>query len=184
MQAVRDSVASLPAGQTWNKREKNIAALLEPYLSKDSAKQRATLLLRTHAFQAFATSNWRSLQADDDTTYLQYLATEDNEVRPIHRALNGIVLPKQDPFWDEHYPPWEENCRCRIRGMNPDFWFLAVFSGIIMVLLQLARAAWSSIPKGLRRPMNPSSIASGIPPKTARNQVVPRNPLIIKKNLN
>ena len=120
LRAVRDVVAFLPAGQTWNKTKRQIATLLSPYLGEDGAKERATLLLRTHTFQAFATSNWLGAQADEDTTHLQYLATEDDEVRPSHKALNGIVLPKQDPFWHDHYPPWEENCRCRTRSMNPD----------------------------------------------------------------
>jgi SPP1 gp7 family putative phage head morphogenesis protein len=121
IQAVREEVAALPAGQTWNKCKNNIAALLEPYLGEEVAKDRATFLLRRHCFQAFQVYNWRLAQEDVDTTHLQYLATEDEEVRPTHKALNGIVLPKDDTFWDEHYPPWEENCRCHTRSMNPDF---------------------------------------------------------------
>ncbi len=48
------------------------------------------------------------------------LATEDTHVRDSHLALNGITLPKNDPFWDKHMPPWEWGCRCRIRPMNTD----------------------------------------------------------------
>ena len=45
---------------------------------------------------------------------------EDDRVRPSHRALDGIIVPKDDPFWQNHFPPWEWGCRCRTRTMNPD----------------------------------------------------------------
>ena len=120
MQHVRDTIAKLPAGSVWKDVQGEVSAELEPYLGGEGADRRATLLLRTQAFSAFQASNWRVAQEDDDTTHLQYLATEDDRVRDSHLALNGLVLPKDDSFWDLHYPPWEWNCRCRVRPMNPD----------------------------------------------------------------
>ena len=120
MQAVRDEIAALPRGTTWTDAKANIVDALSPYLGGEGASARATLLLRTHGFQAFSAADWRLAHEDEDTTHLQYLATEDDRVRATHLALNGIVLPKDDPFWAEHYPPWEWNCRCRVRSMNPD----------------------------------------------------------------
>jgi len=119
MERVRDAIAALPRGTVWDDAKSDIVKELDPWLG-DASEQRAELLLRTHGFQAFQASNWRVAQEDDDTTHLQYLATEDSHVRPTHIALNGIVLPKDDPFWEKHYPPWEWGCRCRTRPMNPD----------------------------------------------------------------
>lgn len=122
MQRVRDSIAALPRGGeegTWDKVKEKVVAELDPWLG-DGAERRATLLLRAHGFQAFQASNWRVAQEDEDTTHLQYLATEDDRVRESHLALNGVTLPKGDPFWDKHYPPWDWGCRCRVRPMNPD----------------------------------------------------------------
>ena len=120
LQHVRDSIAKLPRGTRWDDAKAEIATEMEPYLGGVGAERRATLLLRTQAFTAFQASNWRVAQEDEDTTHLQYLATEDDRVRASHLALNGITLPKDDPFWDQHFPPWEWNCRCRTRTMNPD----------------------------------------------------------------
>jgi SPP1 gp7 family putative phage head morphogenesis protein len=119
LQRTRDAVAGLAEGTAWAEAKQQIVDELDPYLG-DAAENRADLLLRTHGFQAFQASNWRVAQEDDDTTHLQYLATEDDRVRDTHLALNGIVLPKIDPFWLDHYPPWEWGCRCRVRPMNPD----------------------------------------------------------------
>jgi SPP1 gp7 family putative phage head morphogenesis protein len=120
LQSLRDQIATLPAGENWEDVRGGLVDDLAPYLGEEGAQQRATLLLRTHGFQAFQAANWRLAQEDDDTTHLQYLATEDDKVRDSHLALNGVILPKNDPFWNEHYPPWEWNCRCRVRSMNPD----------------------------------------------------------------
>lgn len=120
LQRIRDTIADLPQGSVWQEVKGNLVDELAPYLG-DGAERRAELLLRTHAFQAFQASNWRVAQEDEDTTHLQYLATEDDNVRDSHLALNGLILPKDDPFWAKHFPPWEWGCRCRVRPMNPDF---------------------------------------------------------------
>jgi len=120
MERVRESIASLAEGRTWDEAKADIAASLDPWLGEEASGERATLLLRTHGFQAFQAANWEVAQSDADTTHLQYLATEDDAVRDSHLALNGLILPKTDPFWDDHYPPWDWGCRCRVRPMNPD----------------------------------------------------------------
>ena len=127
LQRVRDRIADYARGgegNTWDDAKADIISSLDPWLG-DGAERRATILLRTHGFQAFQAANWRVAQEDEDTTHLQYLATEDDRVRESHLALNGIILPKNDPFWEKHYPPWEWGCRCRVRPMNPDLVDLA-----------------------------------------------------------
>lgn len=119
MQRVRESIAGLAEGQTWTESKKQIMEELDLYLG-DGAEKRAELLLRTHGFQAFQAANWRVAQEDEDTTHLQYATMEDENVRDSHAALNGIVLPKDDPFWQTHFPPWDWGCRCMAIPVNPD----------------------------------------------------------------
>jgi SPP1 gp7 family putative phage head morphogenesis protein len=128
VERIRDEIATYARGQTaageavtWKNAKAEIVKVLDAaQFSPVAAERRATLLLRTHGFQAFQAANWRVGMEDDDTTHWQYLATEDSHVRDSHLALNGLVLPKHDPFWDKHFPPWEWGCRCRVRPMNPD----------------------------------------------------------------
>ncbi len=121
LQTVRDSVAAIPLGeQTWDESKKEIMDALDPYLG-DGAEVRAEMILRVNGFQAFSASVWRVAQADDDTTCLQYLHGECQVPTESHLALNGVILPKDDPFWDDHYGPWGHlGCVCYARPMNPD----------------------------------------------------------------
>lgn len=127
LQRIRDEIATLAggaeAGQTWDEAKAAITAELDAL--GEGAERRAELLLRTHGFQAFQAANYRTAMADEDTTHLQYLATEDDRVRDTHLALNAVILPKGDPFWHAHLPPWEWGCRCRIRPINPDLLAMA-----------------------------------------------------------
>lgn len=51
--------------------------------------------------------------------YLEYRAVNDENTRASHAALNGIIRPVGDPFWDTYFPPLDWNCRCRaIRRME------------------------------------------------------------------
>lgn len=51
-----------------------------------------------------------------DAQFLRYTAVLDSKTRASHRALHGVVLPKDHPFWDTHYPPNAWNCRCKARA--------------------------------------------------------------------
>lgn len=43
---------------------------------------------------------------------LQYQTAGDANVRDEHQALDGIVRPITDSFWNTHYPPNGWGCRC------------------------------------------------------------------------
>lgn len=50
----------------------------------------------------------------DLIAYLQYDALDDGRTRLTHRVMDGITLPKDDPFWDLWWPPNGYNCRCDV----------------------------------------------------------------------
>lgn len=57
-------------------------------------------------------ANWANLQEDTERYSLEYRTAGDEKVRQSHANLNGICLPKNDPFWQEFYPPNGWRCRC------------------------------------------------------------------------
>ena len=128
LQRVRDAIAALPQGvgpdgeaYTWESQKQIIVDELDPFLGEGS-ERRAEILLRTSGFQAFSSTIWNISQADEDTTHLQYIhGDQAKDPTPSHVALDGVVLPKDDPFWDTHTGPWGHlGCVCYVRPMNED----------------------------------------------------------------
>jgi len=117
LQAARDAIATVPRGEDWRKVKKEITAALDPWLG-EQAERRVELVMRHHAYHAYAVTNVRYLLANTDLfPYWQYMTAQDSKVRDTHAALNGIVLPWDSPFWDRHTPPWDYGCRCNVRGV-------------------------------------------------------------------
>ena len=123
---VRDILAKLPAGQSWESTKKELVAKLGPWLSSDddamkAANARAELLLRTHGFQAYQVAQHQVMKEQEDVfPYWQYLTLDDEKTRPGHAALNFKVAPAKAAFWNDHSPPWQWGCRCRKVPILPD----------------------------------------------------------------
>lgn len=118
---IRELIAALPAGESWERQKKAIAEKLGAWFEPESSLARAELLLRTHGFQAYQAAQHRVMEAQADVfPYWQYLSLGDEKVRPAHRALDGIIVAANDPFWHDHSPPWQWGCRCRKVALLPD----------------------------------------------------------------
>jgi len=77
--------------------------------------------LRTEYNQAVASaqmaSKWTSFS---EGGLLRYDTAGDDRVRHDHAVYDGIVRPKNDPFWDEHMPPCDWACRCSVTEVDDD----------------------------------------------------------------
>ena len=72
-------------------------------------------VFRTNMQTAYGAGRRRGLEdVSDAFPFWQYHAVMDDRTRPRHAAINGIILPADNPFWEEHYPPWGFNCRCAV----------------------------------------------------------------------
>ena len=116
LQRVRDEIAKLPEGKSWDDCKKDIIEAISPYLSQKTSATRAEMLLRMHGLSAFRVGQWELAQETKDSLpYFKYIATMDSKTRKSHAALHGLVLPVDDPFWDNHMPPgWDWGCRCQV----------------------------------------------------------------------
>ncbi len=121
---VRELTARLSLGEDYDDLKSEILGQISPWLitatnpeeaakQKAAAARRAELLLRMHGWQAYAQTQDAMMRANEDVfPYRMYISSEDAKVRPSHAALNKKVLPANHPFWQNHTPPWEYNCRC------------------------------------------------------------------------
>lgn len=125
LRKVRDALAGLPRGADWATVKDDVLAVISPDLvsaadPEDRARQRleaerkAELLLRTHGFQAYQACAWRAMrEVRRELPFWQYRTAGDDRVRKAHAALDGLILPADDPFWIDHFPPWDWGCRCQ-----------------------------------------------------------------------
>lgn len=83
--------------------------------------RRLKTIYETNMRTAYAAGRWEQVQRTKDVfKYLRYVAVMDGRERPAHRALNDIVKPVDDPFWDDHYPPNGWGCRCTVQQLTED----------------------------------------------------------------
>jgi len=72
-------------------------------------------IFRTQAQVAYSAGRWNGLQDQDIQEILwgfKYVTVGDDRVRPTHRAMDGVTLPKDDPWWRSNMPPNGYSCRC------------------------------------------------------------------------
>ena len=52
--------------------------------------------------------------------YWQYVTMDDDTVRASHAAFDKKVFPVNHPFWVDHMPPQDRDCRCQIIALTED----------------------------------------------------------------
>ena len=123
LRRIRDAIAKLPEGASWDEAKKDVAEKISPYAGGDmkAARARAEFQLRTHGFQAYAVARHQEQTATADVLpYWKYETVGDSRVRAAHAALDGKVLRADDPWWKTHYPPWDWGCRCIVVALDEE----------------------------------------------------------------
>jgi SPP1 gp7 family putative phage head morphogenesis protein len=121
LQDVRDMIAVIPEGEDFMQTQLRVAARLLPHFGgrEKSAMARARILTRATAFRAYNAGIHQSLENSMEAfPYRKRLAVMDERTRDSHRAMNGITLPADSPFWRSHTPPDAHNCRCYVIGVS------------------------------------------------------------------
>lgn len=82
-----------------------------------TADFRLAAIFRTQSQIAYNAGRY---EADQDPAVQEilwgykYVTVGDDRVRPEHQKLDGVTLPKEDPFWLNFWPPNGWNCRCQV----------------------------------------------------------------------
>lgn len=64
---------------------------------------------------AYMAGRWETLQK---FPYLRYKHNTVNNPREAHKALDGLIVATDDPWWQVHYPPNGWGCRCSAFGVS------------------------------------------------------------------
>jgi SPP1 gp7 family putative phage head morphogenesis protein len=82
--------------------------------------RRLKTIYNTNMRQAYSYANYQSAMESDLHPYLMYCIGASKHHRPEHESWDGLILPKDDPWWDNHLPPREFNCQCYFRAVSEE----------------------------------------------------------------
>ena len=103
----------------WGKK-----AMTDPLTGKVVRAQlgsprRLRTIYRSNLRAARAAGQWDRAQRTKQThPYLLYELGPGKEHRDRHAVWAGTLLPVDDPWWDDHFPPNGWDCRCRVRQVS------------------------------------------------------------------
>lgn len=81
--------------------------------------RRLKVIYDTNLRTSHSEGQWARIQAVKDALpFLFYDANNSAQPREQHAAWDGLVLPVDDPFWQEHMPVKAWGCKCRVRQLT------------------------------------------------------------------
>lgn len=81
--------------------------------------RRLKVIYDTNLRTAHSEGQWERIQARKASfPYLQYDGGNSENPRLQHKAWDGLVLPVDDPFWQNHMPVKEWGCKCRVFALT------------------------------------------------------------------
>lgn len=112
-QFVRDLTPILQKHGWWGRQQVVDPTTGETQLAQLGSPQRLRTIYDVNVRMAHAAGKWERIsRVARPGDLLRYVAVLDDRTRDQHRAWHGTVLPPDDPFWQDHYPPNGWNCRC------------------------------------------------------------------------
>lgn len=89
----------------------------EEYGLRPASRSQLETIFRTQTQIAFSAGKYNAEHHDkiiqDALWGYKYVTAGDDRVRLTHAILDGVTLPKDNPFWQQFYPPNGYNCRCQ-----------------------------------------------------------------------
>lgn len=84
-------------------------------LSEISSTRRIDMIFDINSKQAAATARYHyDMNPIMKEIYPNFIYDALSDARPAHGQYDQLVLPKDDPFWLTHTPPWDYGCRCTV----------------------------------------------------------------------
>lgn len=92
---------------------------------KGGRNWRTEVIYSTNLRQSYNAGRWEQLQEPsvmEAYPYLEYRHGDSKKPRPQHLAWHGLVLHRDDPFWDMHMPQNGWGCRCSVLAATKRDW--------------------------------------------------------------
>ncbi len=86
--------------------------------TKGGVAWRTRVIYETNLLTSYSAGRLAQLKAGGYKYWMYRHSDSVRHPRPHHQALNGVVRPADDAFWQTHYPPNGWGCRCRAVGVD------------------------------------------------------------------
>ena len=128
---------AIEKGETFDHFKKNLAPVLQkkgwwykkkiddPVTGKTvnaqlGSDRRLKTIYDTNLRSAYNQGRYERSMASTAHPYFLYRIGPSKKHRDIHTTWEGILLPKDDPWWNNHYPPNGWGCKCWVRAVSED----------------------------------------------------------------
>lgn len=103
----------------WGEQEVTDPQTGKKVLAQLGSPRRLRTIFRANMRSARAAGQWERIQRTKRThPYLLYRLGPSREHRDEHVAWNGTLLPADDEFWNDHFPPNGWGCKCWVRQVS------------------------------------------------------------------
>lgn len=111
---------ALEQGTPYNEWARDIRETLESAWGKRNSA-RLENIFRTNVQMAYSSGRWAQMENPEikaSRPYRMYDAILDNRTTAICRERHGTILPADDVWWRNNWPPLHFNCRSGVRALT------------------------------------------------------------------
>jgi len=102
----------------WGRKKMDDPQTGETVESQLGCPRRLKTIFDVNTGQAYQRGVWERGYQSPTHPYVLYRVGPSKEHRPEHLAWDGLVLPKDDPFWKTHNPRNGWGCKCKTRFVS------------------------------------------------------------------
>jgi len=102
----------------WGKKKITDPLTGEEVNAQLGSDHRLKTIYNTNIRSAYQQGRWERAQASDAHPYLMYRVGNSKNHRKEHLEWDGLILSKDDPWWNSHYPPNNYGCKCWTQAIS------------------------------------------------------------------
>jgi uncharacterized protein with gpF-like domain len=102
----------------WGKKEMIDLFTGKTVNAQLGSDRRLKTIYRVNMRSAFQKGRYERTMASDLHPYMMYRIGSSVHHREQHLSRDGLILPKEDPRWDGHFPPRGWGCKCYTRAVT------------------------------------------------------------------
>lgn len=112
---------SLEKGTPFQQFKKDVGGLFDRMGLGETDPWHLETVFRTNIQTAYNAGNWEKMNTPefvDMFPFYRYSAILDSQTRHTHRVMHGFIARRDDPIWEEWWPPNGYRCRCGVIAIN------------------------------------------------------------------